>query len=156
MARVPAPFDDLFAGTPHRPKRKNVSRELPVHRECLAYLRVALPGAAINHSPNGFHVPMPPDLPPRWRAFFQHATAREMAKLKTMGAVSGWPDLMVIHQGRAMAFEIKAEKGRASEDQDNALRQLAANGALVAVVRSAADCQAALERWGVPISARVA
>lgn len=155
MARVPAPFDDLFAGTPQRPRRKNVSRELPVHRECLSYLRLALPGAAINHSPNGFHVPMPPDLPPRWRAFFQTAAAREVAKLKTMGARPGWPDLLVIHKGRTMAFEVKSDAGRATDDQSQSLRDLQANGALVAVVRSAADCQAALERWGVPISARV-
>lgn len=109
-------------------------REGPIHRAVLAYLRSRLPNAAIHHSPNelalrGKHV------------------ARQIAKAKHNGMVPGWPDIEVVHEGRFMAFEVKAEGNYQSDTQKDCEALIRASGGLYAVVRSTEDVKECLDDW---------
>ena len=112
------------------------SAELPVHRSILHYLQLALPGALIHHSAQNLGVK-------------GEGVARAVALAKSMGMVIGWPDLLVIHKGRCMGFEIKAEGGSASDAQKAVGALFTANGAHWAVVRSIDDVREYLKGWGV-------
>jgi hypothetical protein len=115
-----------------------VDREGPIHRAILAYLRAVLPDAIVHHGANeiglsGAHV------------------ARQIAKAKRLGQVTGWPDLIVIPCSDIgpMFFEVKAPGGyptRAQTDLHDHLRRL---GYRVGLVRSVDDTRAILAAWGV-------
>jgi len=45
--------------------------------------------------------------------------AKEAAKLKGMGVLPGVPDLLLIHNKTLYGIELKAEKGKVSEHQNN-------------------------------------
>lgn len=78
-------------------------------------------------------------------------------KLKDMGLKRGWPDIILcLPNGVMGAIELKAEKGRLSEDQKAFAEALEANGGLFALCRSLADVEAALTGWNVPMRARAA
>ena len=54
-----------------------------------------------------------------------------------VGIRRGWPDVTgCLPGGRFLAIEVKANKGRVSEDQEDCLCELKANGALVVVARN--------------------
>lgn len=114
---------------PARPEDK-------IHRDILEYLRLVLPGAAINHAANEV-------------GLSGKQAERIVGKAKAMGMRPGWPDLEVIYQGRALFFEVKAPEGRVSLVQRQTQADLAANGALCAVVRSIDDTRACLRTWGI-------
>lgn len=115
---------------------KRIDREGPVHRAILSYLRLQLPGAVIHHSPN--------EVSLRGRE-----VARAIAKAKSLGMAVGFPDLLIIYQGKTLAFEVKAPSGRPTEAQSNIGEMLIANGAMWAVVRSVDDVQRYLKLWEV-------
>ena len=112
------------------------SAELPIHRSILHYLKLSLPGALIQHSAQNLGVK-------------GEGIARAVALAKSMGMLPGFPDLLVIHNGRVMGFEVKAEGGTASDAQNAVGALFIANGAHWAVVRSIDDVRDYLREWGV-------
>lgn len=121
------------------PARPYVSRELPVHRSILQYLRLALPDAVTHHSPQNLGVGQGKD----------RAIARAVALAKDMGMLVGWPDLITVHEGRLLAWEVKADGGTTSEAQKAVGAALQAAGAHWAVVRGIEDVRECLDSWGV-------
>lgn len=65
------------------------------------------------------------------------------------GLTKGIPDLALVVSGRAFFLEVKAPKGRTSQEQDATIARLRRAGASVAVVRSIDDVDHALAAWGV-------
>lgn len=115
---------------------RRIDREGPIHRAILGYLRAQFPSAVIHHSPN--------EVSLRGKD-----VARAIAKAKGLGMAVGFPDLLMIHDGHTVAFEVKAEKGRATDAQSNIGELMIANGAMWAVVRSVDDVKARLKAWEV-------
>jgi VRR-NUC domain len=74
-------------------------------------------------------------------------SAIEGAILKGMGVVPGAPDLLMWHQGRSYALELKAEAGRVSESQADMLGRLGKAGVLTAVCHGIDPALATLEGW---------
>ena len=112
--------------------RRNL--EGPIHAAILAYLRRQYPRAVIHHSPNETDVRGP-------------TIARAIAKQKMMGMLVGFPDLMMLHEGRFYAFEVKAEGGRVSDAQKAVGEAIIASGGHWAVVRSIDDVKEKMEQW---------
>ena len=112
------------------------SPERSIHLAVLGYLRAVLPGALVHHAAQGLDIPGP-------------AAARAVAKAKHMGMLPGWPDLEVLHRGRFLAFEVKAEGGRLSPAQSDVRAAMEAQGVPYAVVRSIDDVREALVDWGI-------
>ena len=102
------------------------------------------------------------------RAVFQHLRARaapnvfafhpanggyrkpvEAAILKGMGVVSGVPDLIAIHNGRAFAMEIKTVGGKPTSKQLEAIAAMEAAGAFTAIAEGLDRALAVLEAWGL-------
>lgn len=74
---------------------------------------------------------------------------RMMNKLKAMGYTSGASDLIIGHKGRMYCMEVKADKGKQSENQKEFMHNAIMAGCEYAVVKtldSAIDC---LKTWGV-------
>lgn len=113
-------------------------RESPIHRAIVAYLRLALPDAMTHHCRN--------EINKRGTAI-----ARELAQAKAKGAVTGFPDLIVLPFAHipVMFFEVKAEGGYASPEQKAVHERLTALGYRVAIVRSIDDVRERLAAWGV-------
>lgn len=115
-----------------------------IHRSILAYLRQVLPqGWIIKHVPNK----------PR--------SAIQGKREKDMGAMAGWPDLMIfgttslvgyMHEAPfAWFIEVKAAKGRVRETQTDVHDRLRDIGFKVGVARSIDDARALCKRWGLPL-----
>jgi hypothetical protein len=102
------------------------------------------------------------------RAVFQHLRARgapgvfafavpnggyrrtvEAAILKGIGVVAGVPDIIAIHEGRVYALELKAEGGRATPKQQEAIAAMEAAGAFTAIAEGLGRALAVLEAWGL-------
>jgi hypothetical protein len=111
-----------------------VDREGPIHASVLAYLRRQYPNAVIHHSANQTDVRGP-------------AIARAIAKQKMMGMLVGFPDLLMLHEGRLYTFEVKAPKGVPSDPQKAVGEAIVASGGFWAVVRSTDDVREAMEKW---------
>lgn len=117
-----------------------VRHEDPIHIAIIDYLRATLPhGWVIQHTPNK----------PRSKI----AGAQE----KRMGALAGWPDIAVYGRETggtpyptAFFLEVKAPKGRVSENQHTVHDKLLDLGFDVAVVRSVDDVRAKVKEWGLP------
>ena len=112
--------------------RRNL--EGPIHAAVLAYLRRQYPQAVIAHVPNqtdlkGANV------------------ARAIAKQKMMGMLVGFPDLLMLHEGRLYTFEVKAPKGVTSDAQKAVGEAIVASGGFWAVVRSIDDVKEKMEEW---------
>ena len=119
------------------PRRKHRDLENPIQRAIVAYLRMAIPGNPIvHHSPN--EVGMSGD-----------EIARQIAKHKHNGMVSGFPDLVLICNAGVAFFEVKTAKGVTSEAQRTVHADLSRMGHRIAVVRSIDDVRAALDAWGI-------
>jgi hypothetical protein len=121
---------------PHqrRPQAKRRDREGPIHRAVIAYLRLALPGAVIHHSPNEVGVK-------------GRDIARAIAKAKHNGMIVGFPDIIVIWAGNVWTFEVKAAGNYPSDDQCEVGRMIRAQGGKWAVVRSVDDAAEAVSQW---------
>ena len=102
------------------------------------------------------------------RAVFQHLRARaaanvfafhpanggyrkpiEAAIMQGMGVVAGVPDIIAIHDGRVYALELKAEGGRATPKQQEAIAAMEAAGAFTAIAEGLDRALACLEAWGL-------
>ena len=117
-----------------------IRHEDPIHIAIIDYLKATLPhGWVIQHTPNK----------PRSKI----AGAQE----KRMGALAGWPDIAVygkdpIYTPYPATFflEVKAPKGRVSDNQHIVHDRLMDLGFPVAVVRSVDDVRACAKTWGWP------
>jgi hypothetical protein len=67
--------------------------------------------------------------------------AREAMSLKASGVVSGVPDMICVYGGRPVAFELKAEKGRLSDDQREVLQKWSDHGITVHVIKTVEEFQ---------------
>lgn len=113
-------------------------REAPIQRAIVQWFRAKYPHWIIHHSRN--------EINKRGKDI-----AREIAQAKQAGAVTGWPDLIVLapsHVG-PMFFEVKAEGNYATDCQRQVHGVMRGLGYRVAVVRSIDDVQEALTAWGV-------
>lgn len=73
------------------------------------------------------------------------------------GLTRGIPDIcLVLPDGRAAFIEVKAEKGKLSEYQQDILRTFAARAIPFAICRSSLDVAEALRGWGVMVRERAA
>lgn len=77
----------------------------------------------------------------------------EGGKIRARSSLKGFPDLMGIFyakdiRGKAWAIELKALKGRLSEDQINWISRLEAHGVAVSVCRSLDDVREFFKRYG--------
>lgn len=111
--------------------------EGPIHRAVLAFLRAVLPaGWLIHHSPNG------------------GTLKGDVGRAKGLGTLAGWPDLMIVGRLDDVTFvgcmEIKAERGRLSEDQRAVCDRLMDCGISVRIIRSVEDARKAVADWGLP------
>jgi len=69
-------------------------------------------------------------------------------KLKREGMRAGTPDLMILAKDRVPLFvEMKAPKGRLSDDQILAADRLTEHGALVVICRSVTDVEMLVGNW---------
>lgn len=120
------------------------SVETPIQRAIVDYLRTVMPDAVVHHAKN--------EINKRGTAI-----AIELAKSKRNGAVTGFPDLIVLPYANvgAMFFEVKAPGGYPSKPQRAVHAQLEALGYRVAVVRSVDDVRACLRLWGIGHRERV-
>lgn len=110
------------------------SPERRIHLAVLHHLRLRFPRAIIHHSANEIGLK-------------GKDVARQIAGQKHMGMVVGFPDLIVLHDGEAMFFEVKAEGGRETPAQKDVRETLTAQGFRAAVVRSVQDVEECLEHW---------
>jgi hypothetical protein len=71
----------------------------------------------------------------------------EAAILKSIGAVPGIPDLIIIHSGQCFGLELKADRGRLTDVQRVAHGRMRAAGACVAVAYGLDEALAQLADW---------
>lgn len=81
---------------------------------------------------------------------------KEAAILAGLGVKAGAPDIVVFWSGRAFAIELKAPRGRVSEDQEAMHQALRRAGVAVTVARSLDEALRWLASWGVPLKGRIA
>ena len=104
--------------------------EAALHATVVRFLRMALPdGAMFHHSSNE-----------------SDGSARYTRRQMGMGMVPGWPDIEVIHKGRAYFIELKSAKGRLTANQSLCLGRLEDAGAPWAVCRSLEEVEAFLAK----------
>lgn len=115
-------------------KRKNRDTEGPIHRAILDYLRLALPGAVIHHSPGEF-------------GMSGSDIARQIAKNKMNGMVVGFPDIIILWHGAFWAFEVKAPGGKPSDAQEAVGASIQAMRGKWAIVRSIDEAAAHVAAW---------
>jgi len=75
--------------------------------------------------------------------------------LKALGLRKGAPDLMVFAQNITIGIELKAAKGRVSEDQDAMHELLNKCGVFTAVCRSVNEVETALMDAGLKLKGRI-
>jgi hypothetical protein len=97
-------------------------------------------------------------------------TGQQAARLARIGTAVGWPDVILLHDGKIMGLELKREGGQLSrtrlvrvrtrsgdirhkivEGQTDVFPRLVANGMRIACVSSVPEALRQLEMWGVPL-----
>ena len=71
-------------------------------------------------------------------------------RLRGAGLKPGMPDILIFHNGRATGIELKAEKGRLSDNQIAMHERLAMAGVRVYVCHTTEEVLAALESASLP------
>src|ERR1700730_5381663 len=107
--------------------------EQQIQRALSDHLRLrAAPGVFAFHVPNGgYRKPI------------------EAAIMKGLGVKAGVPDVVAIHKGRCYALELKAEGGRATPKQLEAIAAMEAAGAHCCIAEGLDCALAVLEQWGI-------
>jgi hypothetical protein len=102
-----------------------------IQRAVFAHIRArGVKGLVAVHVPNGgFRKPV------------------EAKILKGLGVTAGTPDLLLWHDGKAFAMELKAEAGRITETQLEMLNRLSQAGVLTCVCHGLDKALAVLEAW---------
>jgi hypothetical protein len=112
--------------------------EEATHRAIASALAVCLPKPWLYwHTPNG-----------------AKRSKAEGGILKALGTRPGIPDLFVAGEGRVIALEVKAAKGRLSPAQRDTIGSLAEAGIPTIMVRSIDEAIDALKALGVPLKGR--
>lgn len=107
--------------------------EQAIQRAIVGFIRMQYPRAIVFHIPNG-----------GWRS------EREAWQLKKIGTTAGVYDLCVLWAAGKVGFlEVKSDKGRLSQSQNEFRENLDACGIPNACVKSVFEAQAALKTWGV-------
>jgi hypothetical protein len=73
----------------------------------------------------------------------------EAAIMKGLGVRAGVPDVIAIHKGRVFGLELKAEGGRATPKQLEAIAAMEAAGAYCCIAEGLDRALAVLEQWGL-------
>jgi hypothetical protein len=73
----------------------------------------------------------------------------EAAIMQGLGVKAGVPDVVAIHEGRCYGLELKAEGGRASPKQLEAIAAMEAAGAHCCIAEGLDRALAVLEQWGI-------
>lgn len=116
--------------------KRRSTPEADLQRAVVQALRVALPRTAIiHHSANEVTEPGP-------------RGAKRQAILVGMGVHRGFPDLIVLCDGRVLFLELKAPKGRLRPDQEAFRDAVMTQGFAWALVRSLDDALSALADHG--------
>lgn len=114
-------------------KKRRRRDEDQIQRAVFRHLRTrAMPGVFAFHVPNG-----------------GKRGKIEGAIFKALGVVAGVPDIIAIHQCRVYALELKADFGKVSEAQLDAMRGMQTAGAIVAAAYGLDDALHKLEGWGL-------
>lgn len=93
------------------PFEKYLTEEDRLHIGLLEYIRLQYPKALVHHSANeGKRTPF------------------EQFKIKRLGLKKGFPDLIIIFNGRNLALELKTSKGKPSDEQEAWIEVLQAHG----------------------------
>lgn len=109
-----------------------------LHRQVVAFLRLALPpNAVLHHSSNES------DGTPAW-----------YRKRAAKGTRAGWPDLEIAYRGRMIFIELKTKRGRLTPSQAECHAELTLAGAVVKVCRSLEEVEAFLSQL-IPLKARL-
>lgn len=113
-------------------------KEAPIQRAIVRWLRLKFPAWIVHHSRN--------EINKRGAAI-----AMEIAQAKQLGAVTGWPDLIIMPPAEVgpLFLEVKAEGNYPTEAQKQVHKMLGELGYRVGVVRSIDDVQERLREWRV-------
>ena len=96
--------------------------EQTLQRACVKWFRMQYPTGLIHHSPNGMR-----------------SSKVQGAIFKSIGVMAGFPDLICIYRGRIVFVELKADKGKLTDKQEDMSYYLEMNGFQVKVCRSIDD-----------------
>lgn len=125
------------------PRKRRLDNESPIQIAIVDYLRRVLPkGCLVHHCRNEIN-----------RS--GETYMRELAKAKKKGALTGFPDLIVLTFMGVFLLEVKAEGNYADLNQKAMHQKLRHLGFNVAVVRSIDDVRECLAEWGVSTIERV-
>ncbi len=114
-------------------RTRRAKPEQAIQRAVFQHLKVrAAPGVFAFHVPNGgYRKPI------------------EAAIMKGLGVTAGVPDVMVIFKGDVYALELKAEDGRPTEKQLEAVSNIRNAGGFACVVYGLDRALRCLEAWGI-------
>lgn len=91
-------------------------------------------GLTFWHTPNGAYYGARP-----WQA----------AQMKRNGVLPGVSDLIMVHEGKNYALELKREGGQATKAQQKFLKEMAANGWQTGLAYGLDDALELIEGWGL-------
>lgn len=118
--------------------------EADIQRAIVAFLRLVLPpGSVVHHSAHE-------------QRGGGAAARRRQGIAQGMGVAAGFPDLIVLAEGRVLFLEVKSPRGRLSEAQVEMRHRIRAQGHHHAVVTSVEGAEAALKAAGIPCLGQVA
>lgn len=114
-------------------RARRASPEAQIQRTVFQHLRQrGAPGIYAFHVPNGgYRKPV------------------EAAIMKGLGVRPGVPDVMVIHMGCIYALELKAEDGKPTESQLEAVESIRNAGGFAAIAYGLDRALRCLEAWGI-------
>ena len=75
----------------------------------------------------------------------------EAAIFAGLGVVPGMTDLVFFHNGRALCMELKAGRGRVSDNQTSAIERIERAGVPVAIIRTLPEALNVLRAHGFPL-----
>ncbi|MCC7047180.1 MAG: VRR-NUC domain-containing protein [Alphaproteobacteria bacterium] len=78
-----------------------------------------------------------------------HQRGRRAGINTGMGVVPGVPDVILIHNSKCYAIELKTERGKLSDEQSKTISNMMVAGAQCAVAFGLDDALARLESWGL-------
>jgi hypothetical protein len=124
---------ERIQGHRHHHAASQRQSEQQIHRAVVQHLRQrGVPGLVWWHTPNG-----------------GERSKIEGAIFKGMGLRAGVSDLVLVHDGRIFALELKAKGGRASEAQLDFLAGMESAGAFTALAEGLDRAIRTLEAWGL-------
>ena len=113
--------------------RKRTRPEQAIQRAVFDHIRArGVPGLFAFHVPNGgYRRPV------------------EAAIMSGLGVEPGVPDVICIHRGKVFALELKAEGGRSTPKQLEAVAKIDAAGGFTCIAEGLDRALAVLEQWGL-------